>query len=109
VITFPAGLRRAHLASVALLATSLTVALACWAFTPGLRRLVDSLLMRSVEFLATIPALLCWLIVSAMLRATSETIPIPALLDAVGNHALLSPRDARRPWLIILVLAGPAG
>lgn len=68
---------------------------------------VDSLFMRAVEFLATIPALPLLLIISSMLLRNEETIPIPKpVLDTMGKLMLLSPRDARQGILIILVLAG---
>lgn len=68
---------------------------------------VDSVLMRTVEFLATIPALPLLLIVSAMLLRNEDAIPIPkAILDALGQVMLLSARDARQAVLIIMVLAG---
>jgi peptide/nickel transport system permease protein len=95
--------------SVALLATSLTVVIGVLVgvYAGFYGGWVDSLLMRAVEFLATLPALPLLLIVSAMLLRNEETIPIPkALLDAVGKLMLLSARDARQAVLIILVLAG---
>ncbi len=68
---------------------------------------VDSLLMRAVEFLATIPALPLLLIISAMLLRNDQSIPIPkAVLDTMGKIMLLSSRGARQAVLIILVLAG---
>ncbi len=95
--------------SVALLATSLTVIIGVMVgvYAGFYGGWVDSLLMRAVEFLATIPALPLLLIISAMLLRNEGTIPIPkAMLDAVGQLMLLSPRDARQAVLIILVLAG---
>ena len=66
---------------------------------------LDSVLMRTVEFLATIPILPLLLIISAMLLRNDELVPIPQpVLDIVGTIALLSPRDARQTVLIILVL-----
>jgi peptide/nickel transport system permease protein len=68
---------------------------------------VDSLLMRIVEFLLTIPTLPLLLIISSMLLRNEEAIPIPqAVLNVTGNIMLLSPRDARQAILIIFVLAG---
>ncbi len=68
---------------------------------------LDSLLMRAVEFLATIPALPLLLIVSSMLLRNEELIPIPkAVLEGMGQLMLLSPRDVRQAVLIIIVLSG---
>jgi len=68
---------------------------------------VDSVLMRAVEFLATIPALPLLLVISAMLLRSEEAIPIPEpVLNFMGKVMLLSPRDARQAVIIILVLAG---
>ena len=66
---------------------------------------LDSVLMRAVEFLATIPILPLLLIISAMLLRSEDAIPIPKVItDAVGALALLGPRDARQAVLIIGVL-----
>jgi peptide/nickel transport system permease protein len=68
---------------------------------------VDSVLMRAVEFLATIPTLPLLLVISAMLLRNEEAIPIPeAVLAFMGKIMLLSTRDARQAVIIILVLAG---
>lgn len=68
---------------------------------------VDSVLMRGVEFLATIPALPLLLVISAMLLRNENAIPIPQfVLDVMGKIMLLSPRDARQAVIIMLVLAG---
>ena len=68
---------------------------------------VDSLLMRTVEFLATIPALPLLLIISAMLLRNENAIPIPeGVLYAMSKITLLNPSEARQAVLIILVLAG---
>ncbi len=68
---------------------------------------VDSVLMRAVEFLATVPALPLLLIISAMLIRNEEALPIPRIIpDVLGQVMLLSPRDARQAVLIIIVLAG---
>lgn len=66
---------------------------------------LDSVLMRAVEFLATIPILPLLLIISAMLLRSEDAIPIPKIMtDVVGALALLGPRDARQAVLIIGVL-----
>ena len=68
---------------------------------------LDSVLMRFVEFMLTIPQLPLLLIISSMLLRNEELIPIPeSLLNFVGNIMLLGPRDARNAVLIILILAG---
>lgn len=68
---------------------------------------LDSIIMRFVEFMLTIPSLPLLLIISSMLLANEELIPIPPLiLSSVGKIMLLSARDTRSAVLIILVLAG---
>lgn len=68
---------------------------------------VDSVLMRFVEFMLTIPTLPLLLIISAMLLRDENLIPIPeSILTFMGNLLLLTPRDARSAVLIILILAG---
>ena len=68
---------------------------------------VDSVLMRFVEFMLTIPTLPLLLIISSMLLRNEELIAIPeVILKFMGNVLLLSPRDSRNAVLIILVLAG---
>jgi peptide/nickel transport system permease protein len=68
---------------------------------------LDALLMRTVEFLATLPALPILLIISAMLLRNEEALPIPGLvLNIMSKLTLLSPGDSRQAVLIILVLAG---
>lgn len=68
---------------------------------------IDSILMRFVEFMLTIPQLPLLLIISSMLLRNEELIPIPELLlEFMGNLLLLTPRDSRNAVLIILILAG---
>jgi len=68
---------------------------------------VDNILMRFVEFMLTIPSLPLLLIISSMLLANENLIPLPpVILDAVGKVMLLNSRDARSAVLIIIVLAG---
>lgn len=68
---------------------------------------IDSVLMRFVEFMLTIPQLPLLLIISSMLLRNEELIPIPEpLLQFMGNLLLLTPRDARNAVLIILILSG---
>ncbi len=68
---------------------------------------VDSILMRFVEFMITIPTLPLLLIISSMLLRNENLIPIPeGVLRVVGDVMLLSPKDARNAVLIVIVLAG---
>lgn len=67
---------------------------------------VDSVLMRFVEFMLTIPFLPLLLILSSMLLRNENLIPIPEpVLRATGSIMLLNPRDARQAVVIIIVLA----
>jgi len=68
---------------------------------------LDSVLMRFVEFMLTIPQLPLLLIISSMLLRNEDLIPLPeSLLNFVGDIMLLGPRDARNAILIVLILAG---
>ena len=68
---------------------------------------VDSIIMRFVEFLITIPQLPLLLIISSMLLQNENLIPIPVpLLRIAGKIMLLNVRDARQAVLIILILSG---
>ncbi len=68
---------------------------------------LDSILMRAVEFLATIPILPLLLIISAMLIKNENAIPIPdVVLLVMSKITLLNTNDARQAVLIIIVLAG---
>ena len=68
---------------------------------------LDSVIMRFVEFLLTIPSLPLLLIISQMLLQNPEMIPIPDIvLKALGSVMLLRPSDVRQAIMIILVLAG---
>ena len=68
---------------------------------------IDSVLMRFVEFMLTIPTLPLLLIISSMLLRNDELIPIPdPVLKFMANILLLSPRDSRNAVLIVMVLAG---
>lgn len=67
---------------------------------------VDSVLMRFVEFMLTIPFLPLLLILSSMLLRNENLIPIPdPVLRIAGSIMLLSPRDARQAVVIIIVLS----
>jgi peptide/nickel transport system permease protein len=66
---------------------------------------VDSLLMRFVDFMLTIPFLPLLLILSSMLLRNENLIPIPEpVLRVSGSIMLLGPRDARQAIIIIIVL-----
>lgn len=68
---------------------------------------IDSILMRFVEFLLTVPSLPLLLIVSSMLMRNPDLIPIPEpILALLGKMMLLRPSDARQAVLIVLVLSG---
>lgn len=68
---------------------------------------VDSILMRFVEFMLTIPFLPLLLILSSMLLRNENLIPIPEpILRVAGQIMLLSTRDARQAVVIVIVLAG---
>ena len=68
---------------------------------------LDSVLMRFVEFMLTIPTLPLLLIISSMLLRNEDLVPIPEpVLAFLGKVMLLSPRDSRNAVLIIIVLAG---
>jgi peptide/nickel transport system permease protein len=68
---------------------------------------LDTILMRFVEFMLTIPQLPLLLIISSMLIRNEELIAIPdPVLKFMGDILLLSPRDSRNAVLIVLVLAG---
>lgn len=67
----------------------------------------DTILMRFVELLLTIPDLPLLLILSSMLIQNQEAIPIPEpILFVAGEIMMLSPFQARQAVLIILVLSG---
>jgi len=68
---------------------------------------LDSVLMRFVEFMLTIPTLPLLLIISSMLLRNEDLVPIPEpVLAFLGKILLLNPRDARNAVLIVIVLAG---
>lgn len=67
----------------------------------------DSVLMRFVEFLLTIPQLPLLLIMSSMLLQNPDLVPIPPfILDLVGRIMLLPEDGARQAMIIVLILAG---
>lgn len=71
------------------------------------RGTLDSVLMRIVEFLLTIPQLPLLLIIASIVVSNDQAIPIPeAVLAFFGQIMLLPIRDARQAVLIIMVLAG---
>jgi len=70
-------------------------------------KIVDTLIMRFVELLLTIPQLPLLLILSSMLIQNETLIPIPEpVLFLAGKVMLLSPFQARSAVLIIIVFSG---
>jgi peptide/nickel transport system permease protein len=70
-------------------------------------KLIDTLIMRFVELLLTIPDFPLLLILSSMLIQNESLIPIPdPVLYVAGKIMLLSPYQARSAVLIIIVFAG---
>ena len=95
--------------SVALITTGITavIGIGVGAYSGFYGGWLDSVFMRGVEFLATIPILPLLLIISAMLIKNEHFIPIPdAGLYVMSKITLLKPSDARQAVLIIIVLAG---
>jgi peptide/nickel transport system permease protein len=69
--------------------------------------ILDTIIMRFVEFLLTIPTLPILLIISAMLLQNPESINMPKpILQFVGALTLLSESNAQKVILIVIVLAG---
>jgi peptide/nickel transport system permease protein len=95
--------------SVALLSVliSTTLGIAVGAYSGFYGGWVDSILMRFIDFMLTIPFLPLLLILSSMLLRNEDLIPIPeVVLEITGKIMLLSTRDARQAVVIIIVLAG---
>lgn len=68
---------------------------------------VDTLMMRTVDFLLTLPEIPLLLILSSMLLRDETIIPIPdVVLNVAGQIMLLEPGDARKALLIVMVLSG---
>ncbi len=66
---------------------------------------LDSVLMRFVEFLLTIPQLPLLLIISSLVIQNQDAIPIPAVVTQfMGWLLLIQPRDAVQVVLVIAVL-----
>jgi peptide/nickel transport system permease protein len=69
--------------------------------------IIDTVLMRFVEFLLTIPQLPLLLIISSMLMRNPELIPFPdVLLNLLGRVMLLRPSDVRQALIIVMILSG---
>ncbi len=84
-----------------------TIGIIVGAISGFFRGWVDSVLMRFVEFLLTLPTLPLLLIVSSMLLQNPNLVPIPLpILQVAGKIMLLSTRDARQAVLIIMILSG---
>lgn len=95
--------------SVALLSVfiSVSIGITVGAIAGYYGGITDTILMRFVELLLTIPDLPLLLILSSMLIQNQDAIPIPEpVLFVAGKIMLLSPFQARQAVLIILVLAG---
>jgi peptide/nickel transport system permease protein len=68
---------------------------------------LDSIIMRFVEFMLTIPTLPLLLIISSMLIRNPDLIPIPDfVLSVLGKVMLLRNSDVRQAMMIVLVIAG---
>jgi peptide/nickel transport system permease protein len=66
---------------------------------------VDSGIMRFVEFLLTIPALPLLLIISSLLIQNQDAIPIPEMLkNILGEILLIPPRNASQVIILIVIL-----
>ncbi len=66
---------------------------------------VDNLVMRTVEFLLTIPQLPLLLIISSLVIQNQDAIPVPeALKQFVGWLLIIQPRDATQVVLVIAIL-----
>jgi len=84
-----------------------TIGIIVGAISGFFRGWVDSVIMRFVEFLITIPQLPLLLIISSMLLQNENLVPIPLpILQVAGKIMLLSTRDARQAVLIIMILSG---
>lgn len=68
---------------------------------------LDSVIMRFVEFMLTIPTLPLLLIISSMLIRNPDLIPIPnVVLDLLGKVMLLRRTDVQQAMMIVVVIAG---
>ncbi len=68
---------------------------------------VDAVIMRTVEFLLTIPALPLLLIISSLVLQNQDAIPVPEFVKVLlAKLLLIQPRDAQQVFLLIIVLAG---
>ncbi|MBL8058155.1 MAG: ABC transporter permease [Anaerolineales bacterium] len=66
---------------------------------------VDAIVMRTVEFLLTIPQLPLLLIISSLVIQNQDAIPVPeALKSFVGWLLIIQPRDATQVVLVIAIL-----
>lgn len=66
---------------------------------------VDSIVMRAVEFLLTIPQLPLLLIISSLVIQNQDAIPVPeALKQFVAWLLIIQPRDATQVVLVIAIL-----
>ena len=85
---------------------STLIGMAVGAYSGFYGGLLDTVLMRFVDFMLTIPLFVLLLILSSMLLRNENLIPIPdVVLRITGNIMLLTARDARQAVIIIVVLA----
>lgn len=75
------------------------------AFAGYFRGLVDSIVMRILEFMASIPDFPILLIVASILASRPESLPIPRfVLDAMGALMLLSPVGNERAQVVVIIV-----
>ncbi|MCX7940068.1 MAG: ABC transporter permease [Thermoflexales bacterium] len=69
------------------------------------RGVVDSVVMRIVEFMASIPDFPILLIIAAILASRPESLPIPGfVLNAMGALMLLSPVGNERAQVVVIIV-----
>lgn len=75
------------------------------AFAGYFRGLVDSIVMRILEFMASIPDFPILLIVASILASRPESLPIPRfVLDTMGALMLLSPVGNERAQVVVIIV-----
>lgn len=84
-----------------------TIAIIVGSISGYLGGAVDAVVMRTVEFLLTIPALPLLLIISSLVIQNQDAIPVPEVIkNLLAKILLIEPRDASQVFLLIVVLAG---
>lgn len=69
------------------------------------RGIVDTILMRVLEFMATIPEFPILLVLSAVLNSDPKLLPIPPFVSSIiSNLMLINEREARSVIVVIFVL-----